>query len=329
MELGGLHHVSAITGNAPGNVAFYTNVLGLRLVKKTVNQDDTSMYHLFYGDEVGSAGTEMTFFDWPMASPHLAGSGMISATAFRVTGRESLEWWARRLDEYGVHYEEMVERDGRVVLRFTDPEGQHLELVDDTQVEGVLGVPGGTPWGRSPVPAGPAIRGLDGVTLTVKKLEPSAAFLEQVLGFRKVGERTEQGHRAVTYAVGPGGPGTEVRLVERPDLPFHRLIGAGGVHHVAFRTPDDEEHVAWRERLARAGASVTPVIDRFYFKSIYFREPGGILFEIATDGPGFMTDEDREHLGEKLALPPFLEPRRAEIEAGLRSLDVAAGRTGK
>lgn len=324
MELGGLHHVSAITGNASGNVEFYTQVLGLRLVKKTVNQDDTSMYHLFYGDEVGRAGTEMTFFDWPMASPHLAGSGMISATAFRVAGRDSLGWWARRFDEYSVPYQETVERDGRAVLRFTDPEGQHLELVDDTQPEGARGVPPGNPWERSPVPVGPAIRGLDGVTLTVKRLEPSARFLEDVLGFRKVGERTELGNRAATFAVGSGGPGTEVRLVERTDLPFRRLIGAGGVHHVAFRTPNDEEHAAWQELLARRGVGVTPVIDRFYFRSIYFREPGGILFEIATDGPGFTTDEDVERLGERLSLPPFLESRRTEIEAQLRPITPAS-----
>ncbi len=324
MELGGLHHVSAITGNTSGNVEFYTRVLGLRLVKKTVNQDDTSMYHLFYGDEVGRAGTEMTFFDWPMASPHLAGSGMISATAFRVAGRDSFGWWAQRFEEHGVPYEEILERDGRAVLRFTDPEGHHLELVDDTQANGAQGVSAGIPWQRSPVPVGPAIRGLDGVTLTVKRLEPSAAFLEDVLGFTKVGERNEEGHRAATFAVGPGGPGTEVRLVERPDLPFRRLIGAGGVHHVAFRTPDDNEHAAWQERLARTGVGVTPVIDRFYFRSIYFREPGGILFEIATDGPGFTTDEDQERLGERLSLPPFLESRRAEIEARLRPI-VPAG----
>ncbi|CCF83669.1 ring-cleaving dioxygenase [Nitrolancea hollandica] len=327
MELGGLHHVSAITGNTPGNVEFYTQVLGLRLVKKTVNQDDTTMYHLFYGDEVGRAGTEMTFFDWPMASPHLAGSGMISATAFRVAGRDSLGWWARRFDEFGVPYREIVERDCRAVLRFTDPEGQHLELVDDTQPGGAPGVAPGVPWGLSPVPVEPAIRGLDGVTLTVRKLEPSATFLEDVLGFRKVGDRTEHGLRAATFGVGPGGPGAEVRLVERPDLPFRRLIGAGGVHHVAFRTPDDEEHAAWQERLARRGVRVTPVIDRFYFRSIYFREPGGILFEIATDGPGFTTDEDQERLGETLALPPFLEPRRAEIEARLRPIAPAGTRS--
>lgn len=317
MELGGLHHVSAITGNTLGNVEFYTTVLGLRLVKKTVNQDDPSMYHLFYGDKVGRAGTEMTFFDWPMASPHLAGSGMISATAFRVAGRDSLGWWARRFDENGVVYEETVERDGRGVLRFTDPEGQHLELVDDSEVSGMPGVPPGVPWERSPVPVGPAIRGLNGVTLTVRRLEPSVAFLEDVLGFTKVGELDEYGYRAKTFAIGPGGPGAEVRLVERPDLPFRRMIGAGGVHHVAFRTPDDDEHVAWQERLARTGVGVTPVIDRFYFRSIYFREPGGILFEIATDGPGFTTDEDAEFLGERLSLPPFLESRRGEIETGL------------
>jgi glyoxalase family protein len=245
---------------------------------------------------------------------------MISATALRVPGREALEWWVRRFDERGVPHGEIYEREGRAVLPFTDPEGQSLELVDDTRTDESRGVAPGIPWENSPVDADQAVRGLEGVTLAVKSIEPTAVVLTKVMGFRKVGEYFEDGHRATTFEVGPGGPGAEVRLVERADLPRHRLIGAGGVHHVAFRTPDEEEHAAWRERLARAGLGVTQVIDRYYFRSIYFREPGGVLFEIATDGPGFTIDEDPEHLGEELSLPPFLEPRRKQIEANLEPI---------
>lgn len=322
MELGGLHHVTAVTADAPGNVAFYTTELGLRLVKKTVNQDDVSAYHLFYGDEVGNPGTEVTFFDWAWAGPQPEGSGMISEIALRVPGRAALDWWAERLDSRGVSREDIEEvqsADGAATLRFTDPEGQRLALVHDERE----GMAAGEPWDRSPVPQEKAIRGLDSVTLNLGRLEPTATVLTKALGFRLAGEGTLDGHRTATYEVGPGGPGARVRLVERPDLPPHRRNGAGGVHHVAFRTPDEEEHAAWRELLARVGIGVTPVIDRHYFKALYFREPGGVLFEISTDGPGFATDEDSAHLGEKLSLPPFLEDRREEIEAGLRPLPTA------
>jgi glyoxalase family protein len=320
MKLGGLHHVTAVTSYPSRNVAFYTDILGMRLVKKTVNQDDVSAYHLFYGDEIGHAGTEMTFFDWASAGMHRPAAGMVSATAFRVPGRAALKQWQARLDEHGVPHQEIVERGGRSVLAFSDPEGQSLELVDDIEADMPTRVAPGVPWAKSSVPPAWGIRGLEGVTLSIHRIAPTAEVLTTVMGFAKVGEYTVDGHKAATYEVGPGGPGAEVRLVERPDLPHGRMVGAGGVHHVAFRTPNDEEHRAWRSRLAQAGLSVTPVIDRFYFRSLYFREPGGVLFEIATDGPGFATDESTEHLGESLALPPFLEPRRAEIEAGLKPI---------
>jgi glyoxalase family protein len=315
MELGGLHHVTAVTTEANENVAFYTEVLGLRLVKKTVNQDDVSAYHLFYGDELGRPGTEVTFFDWPhlRIAPNHAGSGEISATELRVAGREALEFWAERLAEYGVAPAGLEERDGRPLIAFTDPEGQRLRLVDDTG----SGVAGGVPWEGSPVPREAGVRGLGAVELTVANLEPTAWVLTEVLGFRRVD--AHDGGRDIVFEVGPGGPGSEVRVVEEPDAPPARL-GRGGVHHVAFRTPDDEEHAAWRERIRAAGLGVTPQIDRYYFRSIYFREPGGVLFEIATDGPGFATDEDAARLGERLALPPFLEPHREKIEAGLEPI---------
>jgi glyoxalase family protein len=314
MELGGLHHVTAVTTRAQENVAFYTEVLGLRLVKKTVNQDDVSAYHLFYGDELGRPGTEVTFFDWPhlRVAPNHAGAGEISATELRVTGREALEYWAGRLEEFGVEHGGVEERDSRSLIAFTDPEGQRLRLVDDTGA----GVPGGIPWAESPVAQEAGIRGLGAVELTVRDLGPTAWVLTEVLGFRRTDEYAQDGGRVVAFEVGVGGPGAEVRVVEEPGAPAAHL-GRGGVHHVAFRTPDDEEHAAWRERIRAAGLGVTPQIDRYYFRSIYFREPGGVLFEIATDGPGFTSDEEAAHLGERLALPPFLEPHREEIERGL------------
>lgn len=316
MELLGLHHVTAVTGQASQNVAFYTQVLGLRLVKKTVNQDDVSAYHLFYGDRLGSAGTEVTFFDWPDSPLKIDGKGTIAATALRVPGRAALNWWADHLSARGVDHEGIVEWGGAAAIAFTDPEAQNLLLVDDG------GAPGGVPWEQSPVPPDKAIRGLHAVTLVVESLAPTARVLTDVLGFRQVGMYPfpeNESRRVVRFAAGPTGPGTEVHVEERPELRPGR-VGIGGVHHVAFRTPDEAEQRAWRERIARAGLGVTPVIDRFYFRSIYFREPGGVLFEIATDGPGFATDEDPEHLGERLSLPPFLEPHRAQIEAGLRPI---------
>lgn len=317
-DLEGIHHVTAVTGRAPANVDFYTRVLGLRLVKKTVNQDVTSTYHLFYGDEVGHPGTEMTFFDWPDVGAHIAGAGDVSAITFMVPDRAALDYWVGRFDAEGVRHGPIEERGGRPVLPFLDPEGQRLELVAG-------GTGNATPWEQSPVPAEYAIRGFGAVTVVVETLQPTVDFLTSVLGFRQSGEYTfpdNESRRALIFETGSGGLGSEVHVEERPNLPPAR-VGIGGVHHVAFRTPNDEEHRAWREHLVRSGVAVTPVIDRYYFRALYFREPGGVLFEIATDGPGFATDEDVEHLGEDLSLPPFLEPHRAEIEAALPPLEVA------
>jgi glyoxalase family protein len=299
-------------------MAFYTQVLGLRLVKKTVNQDDVSAYHLFYADAVGSPGSDVTFFDWPHVAQNIDGAGSIAEIALRVAGRPALEWWETRLAEAGVPHAEIQEFAGRPVLRFTDPEGQALALVDDQ------GAPGGLPWERSPVPAAQFIRGINSVKLLVQDLGPTAYVLTNVMGFRQVGEFPADGvtgERVAVFETGPGGPGAEVYVEAKPHSARGRQ-GRGGVHHVAFRTPDDEQHQAWRQRIAAAGLGVTPVIDRFYFKSIYFREPGGVLFEIATDGPGFTADEEAEHLGERLALPPFLEPQREQIEANLHPITV-------
>jgi glyoxalase family protein len=319
MELGGLHHLTAVSGNAPGNVAFYTRVLGMRLVKKTVNQDDVSAYHLFYGDEVGSPGTELTFFDWPRIGSNVPGTGAIDAVGLRIPSH-ALGWWAKRFDDLEVAHGEVEGRNGRAALPFVDPEGQRLVLVASAESETFR------PWASSSVPAEHQIRGLSHVELTVARLEPTAWVLTEVLGFRRTADAAAAGSPARSIAVfetGPGGPGAEVHVQERPELPQARL-GIGGVHHVAFRTPTDDEHRGWQQRIAQAGLGVTQVIDRYYFKSIYFREPGRVLFEIATDGPGFATDEDAARLGERLALPPFLEPRRTEIEAGLVPLDTTA-----
>lgn len=319
-ELTGLHHVTAVTGNARENLAFYTQQLGMRLVKKTVNQDDTSAYHLFYADAHGSPGTDLTFFDWPNTRPRRHGPGTIGATALRVNGTTTLEWWSRRLNAAGLERDDVTDRAGRASLRFRDAEGQVLTLVDDG------GEPGGTPWEHAPVPPEHAIRGLGPILLTEASLDPTGAFLTSVLGFREEGRYADllpdSGEKQVevfVFATGGGGAGAEVHVALAPGM-ARGLVGRGGVHHVAFRVPDDDRHVAWQHHLAQIGVGVTPVIDRFYFRSLYFREPGGVLFEIATDGPGFAADERPEALGESLALPPFLEPHRAEIEATLAPL---------
>ncbi len=323
LQLAGLHHVTAVTGDAPRNVAFYTQVLGMRLVKKTVNQDDVSAYHLFYGDSLGHAGTELTFFDWPDAGANRAGTGTIAAIALRAPDAASLVRWAQRLDAHAVPHAPIEERGGRATLAFTDPEGQRLELVAPAPSE--ESTPGGEPWAGSPVPPADQLRGLHAVRLDVARVGPTAHTLTQAMGFRPSGHyevpsaNGAPAHTVHIYQTGAGGLGTEVQLAERPDLARGR-VGIAGVHHVAFRTADDEQQLAWRDRIVASGLQPTPVIDRFYFHSVYFREPGGVLFEIATDGPGFATDEDPAHLGEHLALPPFLEPYRTEIEANLRPI---------
>lgn len=315
IEIPGIHHVTAITGDASGNATFYTQTLGLRLVKKTVNQDDVGAYHLFYGDETGSPGTELTFFDWPHSSTNLPGAATIGPVALRVGSVRALEWWAARFDELGVARQEIEDRRGRAALRFTDPEGQRLELVEDGEQ------PGGRPW--RVVPAEFTIKGFHGVTITSAHPESTLAFLTRVLGFQQVDAFDLPGDSGsvTVFEVGPGGPGTEVRVLTPPEggLGFP---GIGGVHHVALRTPDIEQQQEWQERLARTGIGVTPLIDRYYFSSMYFREPGGALFEIATDGPGFTTDEPETELGQRLSLPPSLEPQRARIEADLQPITI-------
>jgi glyoxalase family protein len=316
MQLTGIHHLTAISANARGNVDFYTQKLGLRLVKKTVNQDDVTAYHLFYADGVGSPGSDMTFFDWP-AAPERRGTSAIVRTGFRVADDASLEWWAKRLADHGIASTGVKLRDGRATIHFEDPEGQRLALVADG------GAGEAHPWDRSTVPAEHQIRGLGPVTLSVPDLAPTDAVLTKVMGIEKAREygaaADSSGARVHVYQMGEGGPAAELHITVEPDAPRARS-GRGGAHHVAFRTPTEQTYTQWVERLRSLGVPNSGKVDRFYFESLYFREPNGILFEIATDGPGFAGDEPLEHLGERLSLPPFLEHRRAEIEKGLKPL---------
>ncbi|WP_305670491.1 ring-cleaving dioxygenase [Falsiroseomonas sp.] len=314
MQLHGIHHLTAVSADAPGNHDFYTRILGMRLVKKTVNQDDVSAYHLFYADGVASPGTDLTFFDWPVG-PERRGTQAITGTALRVAGAGAFAYWAKRFTEHDVKHGPVQLVAGRQQMAFEDPEGQRLTLLDD----------GGTghfhPWDRSPVPSAQQIRGLGPITISVPELTPTARFLTQVMAMRAAGEHAapdDPRSRIHVFEMGEGGPAAELHVRVEPHLPQARP-GAGGVHHVAFRVRDDE-YEGWVDRLQRLRIPSSGPVDRFYFRSLYTREPNGILYEIATDGPGFATDEPMESLGESLALPPFLEPRRAEIERGLKPL---------
>jgi len=305
----GLHHVTAIAGDPRTNVDFYAGVLGLRLIKKTVNFDDPSTYHLYYGDGVGSPGTVMTFFPWPGVRRGVLGSGQTHTTAFAVP-QHSIEFWRRRLEESLVRAQK-IERFGVPGLAFADPDGLRLELLASARP-----ADGRQPWDGSSVPADHAIRGFDSVTLLQADLDATDTLLVHAMGFRKV---AEDGPR-VRYESCGGGPGTLVELLRDPTATRGRVAG-GSVHHVAFRLADDDAQTAWQRRLFDAGHPTTEVKDRMYFHSIYFREPGGVLFELATDNPGFAVDEPVEQLGSRLCLPPWLESVRDRIEQALPSLE--------
>ncbi len=298
MRLEGIHHVTAITADAPRNVDFYTRVLGLRLVKKTVNQDDPTVYHLFYADENGSPGSDITFFEYPGLPRGRAGAGMVHTVSFRVASEEALSFWINRLGDEGIN----SELDG-LRLQFVDPEGMGLELaaveIDDRPLTA----------NHPDIPAELAVQGFDGVRAYATEPEASRPFLEEALVFEPSGERS--------WGVRGEERGSFYAYDEPPAE--RGLPGAGTVHHVAWASPMDE-HEAWRERVAQAGGRPTPVIDRFYFRSVYFREPSGVLFEIATLGPGFTADEPLETLGEALSLPPAFEPLRERLEHVLTPL---------
>ena len=315
MELKGIHHLTAVSGSIRENHRFYTGTMGMRLVKRSVNQDDVSAYHLFYADAKGTPGSDITFFDWPVPREQ-RGTRSIVRTSLRVAGAATLEWWGKHLRDRKVKAGEVSERDGRLTLDFEDPEGQRLSLVDDG------GAGEAFPWEQSPVPAEHQIRGLGPIMLSVPSLEPTDAVLQKVTNMRPAREYThpDAPKRAVcVYEMGPGGAAAELHVAVQPDLPPARP-GAGGVHHVAFRTPD-EDYEAWADRLNELRVPNSGKVDRFWFRSLYFREPAGILFEIASDGPGFAVDESPETLGEKVVLPPFLEPKRAQIVANLKPID--------
>jgi glyoxalase family protein len=311
MQLAGIHHLTAVSADAPGNLAFYTGVLGMRLVKKTVNQDDVSAYHLFYADGLASPGSDLTFFDWPVGRER-RGTHAIVRTALRVNGQRTLEWWKARLDEARISNAGVKERDGRLTLEFEDPEGQRLALIDDG------GAGAAHPLLRSPIPPEHQIRGLGPISMSVPDPAPTDAVVTAVTNMRHVREYKRDTRMVHVYAMGDGGPAAELHVMVEPDLPPAQQ-GAGAVHHVAFRTPD-ADYDAWAARLREMRIPNSGKVDRFYFRSLYFREPNGILFEIASDGPGFATDEPLDRLGEKLSLPPFLEGRRREIEARLKPL---------
>ena len=323
MQLHGFHHLTAITADIAANRKFFTDTLGMRLVKKTVNQDDVSAYHLFYADGRARPGTDVTFFDWPMPREQ-RGTHSIVRTGLRVSP-SSLSYWRDRLRKLHVVHRDGVERDGREVLDFEDAEGQRLSLVADS---GPASSGTENAWEKSPVPAEHQIRGLGAITISVPYRDASEKILTELMGMRRTREykwRASDGSdsstdsRVFVYESGDGslGPAAELHVAVEPHLRPARQ-GAGGVHHVAFRVPTYEEYDQWADRLKQAGVPQSGPVDRFYFRSLYFREPNGILFELATDGPGFASDEPMEHLGEKLSLPPFLEARRKQIEAGLK-----------
>jgi glyoxalase family protein len=315
MDLTGIHHLTAVSASIRENHRFYTRTLGMRLVKRSVNQDDVSAYHLFYADSKGSPGTDLTFFDWPVPRER-RGTRSITRTYLRVDGPAALEWWSKHLRAEKVTAGDVAERDGRLTLPFEDPEGQRLALVDDA------GIGTAYPWAQSPVPPEYQVRGLGPIMISLPSLTATDKVLQNVLNARPVREYPHPEspkHTVHVYEMGPGGPAAELHLVAQPDLPVAQQ-GAGGVHHVAFRTPDSD-YDAWALHLNERGIANSGKVDRYWFRSLYFREPNGVLFEIASDGPGFGIDEDQATLGQKVVLAPFLEPQRERILAGLKGID--------
>ncbi|HEU5117531.1 MAG TPA: ring-cleaving dioxygenase [Isosphaeraceae bacterium] len=307
MKVGGIHHVTAISAAIAQNLEFYTGVLGLRLVKKSVNQDDIKAYHLFYADTVGSPGTDLTFFDWPEVPANQPGAGNVALTSFKVESEDSLGFWRERLTEAGHVAQDAEDPQGRLSIQFADPEGQALELVaaPDLRLASV-------PWDKS-IPAEHALRGLLSVEIPSARPDSTRKVL-RMLGFETVLEEDVE-----VLQVNGDAASSQVRLRTAHDRRFGRP-GAGGIHHVAFRVRDDDELRRFQQELESAGLNTSGYVDRFWFHSLYFREPGGVLFELATEGPGMGSDEDMAHLGEHTVLPPFLEPRREAILAGLKPL---------
>lgn len=310
-EILGIHHVTAIAGDPQQNLDFYTGVLGLRLVKLTVNYDDPQTYHFYYGDAHGTPGTILTFFPWPRARKGRQGNGQVTVTAFSVP-EGALEFWAKRLTEQSVQFDGPYNRFQEQVIAFSDPDGLRLELVAGPSLSSEKRELAG------PIPIEYAIHGFHSATLAEEGYERTASLLTATLGFRLV---QQEGNR-FRYAVGRGEPSSIVDVVCMPDSTAGGL-GSGTVHHIAWRTADDSQQSEWHTEIARQGYNISPVMDRKYFHSIYFREPGGVLCEIATDHPGFAVDEPVASLGTRLVLPDWLEARRSHIEARLPPLRIS------
>jgi glyoxalase family protein len=314
----GLHHVTAIAGDPVENLRFYRDVMGLRLVKKSVNQDDPATYHLFYADADGHPGTDLTFFPWPHAKPGNPGVGVVQETYLTVP-HGTIDAWEARLRAGGARVEPPAVRFGERVLPFADPHGLRLALVE-----------GATPfaftaWDASPVPEGEQIRGLHGARAPLRELAPTERFLTEVMGFERVGTEGDWVRFTLPASAGAAAADGAGRVLDLREVPDGRrgAWGVGSVHHLAWTVDDDAHQVALRGAVARAGRRPSEVIDRFWFRSVYFMEPGGVLFELATTGPGFAVDEDPSALGERLILPPWLEPHRSEIEGVLPDLSGA------
>jgi glyoxalase family protein len=312
MKSSGIHHITAIAGDAQRNLDFYVAALGLRLVKRTVNFDAPEVYHLYYGDELGRPGTILTFFPYPGAARGKRGAGEAAALGFSVPGG-SLDSWRDRLSRFGIAFAGREERFGEGLLSFEDPDGMVVELIEDASVDALPAWEGGT------VGADQAIRRFHGATITQRSLEPASSFLADVMGFAAAGIEGAR-HR---FILGPEEGRTRIDILLDPKAAAGRQ-SAGSVHHIAWRAADDEEQLLWRAALIEAGRSPTEVIDRCYFRSVYFREPGGLLFEIATDPPGFSADETKDALGGSLKLPRWLEPQRPSIERVLPPLSLPA-----
>ncbi|MGJ9460654.1 ring-cleaving dioxygenase [Oceanobacillus sp. CF4.6] len=312
-QLKGMHHVTAITSSAEKNYEFFTYVLGMRLVKKTVNQDDIQTYHLFFADDKGSAGTDMTFFDFPGIPKGTHGTNEIYKTAFRVPTDDALKYWVKRFDKYDVKHEGITDLFGKKVLSFVDFDDQQYMLISDEFNEGIAS---GTPWQKGPVPLEFAITGLGPIHVRIAQFDYFKEVLEKVMLFREIAKKAS----LHLFEVGEGGNGAQVIVEHNTVLPQGQQ-GYGTVHHAAFRVEDTTVLKEWIDRMDNFGLPTSGYVDRFFFESLYSRVAPGILFEFATDGPGFMGDEPYDTLGEKLSLPPFLEPKRSEIEKMVRPID--------
>ena len=312
-ELKGLHHVTAITSSAEKIYEFFTTILGMRLVKKTVNQDDIKTYHLFFSDDVGAPGTDMTFFDFPGVSKGFHGTNEISKTSFRVPTDAALDYWVKRFNKFEVQHSGVKEQFGKKTLSFTDFDDQHYQLISDQYN---VGVASGTPWQKGPVPLEYAITGLGPIFVRTSYFDYLKKVMEEVLLFKEIDNQDSY----YLFEMGKGGNGAQVIVENNTALPQAQQ-GFGTVHHVAFRVNNRSELEEWQKRLQSVKLPNSGYVERYYFGSLYARVAPNLLFEFATDGPGFMEDEPYETLGEKLSLPPFLEERRKQIEAIVRPLD--------